>query len=276
LSQRVKLIRMWFRALVLVHGYAFLFWYVFAVQAGIPLPADPMLLMMGALIGDGRYSFGGALFSVLAAALIGDLLWYELGRRKGRSVLALLCKLTLEPDTCVRKAETDFMKRGPMTLLFSKFVPGMSLIATPLAGAIRMPRERFLLADAGGIALWATAYLLAGMLFRHQINDLIILLGLFGQRAGLVVALLLAGFIAWRFFQRRRFRRQLHINRISPEQAFALMNGETEVTFVDLRTPVDIGGTGLKIKGAEIVRPAELRARAHEIPAAHEIILYCT
>ncbi len=265
-----------FRSLVLVHGYAFLFCYVFSVQVGVPLPADPIVLMMGALIGDGRYSFGVVFLVIVAAGLCGDLLWYELGRLKGRSILSLLCKLSLEPDTCVRKAETDFMKRGASTLLFTKFVPGMSLIATPLAGAIRMPRARFLLADAGGIGLWAASYLVAGVVFRHQINDLIILLGLFGRRAGLVLALLLAAFICWKYFQRRRFRRQLHINRISPQQAFELMNSGASLTVVDLRTPADIEGSGLKIKGARIVRPAELRSKSHEIPDSFETILYCT
>ena len=265
-----------FPSLVLLHGYAFLFCYVFAVQAGIPIPSDPIVLMMGALVGDGRYSLGIAFLTVVVAALLGDLIWYELGRSKGRSVLKLLCKLSLEPDTCVRKTETDFLKRGPSTLLFTKFVPGMSLIATPLAGAIRMPRFRFICFDAAGSALWAAAYLLAGMVFRHQINDLILALGLFGRRASLVLALLLTAFIAWRYFQRQRFRRQLRINRIGSQEAFDLMTTRDSVSVIDLRTPSDIETSGLKIKGAQIVRPAELRSNAHQIPASHDIILYCT
>ncbi len=265
-----------FRALVLLHGYAFLFCYVFAVEAGVPVPSDPVVLIMGAAVGDGRYSFGIALLLAMMAVLLGDMLWYELGRWRGRSVLALLCRFSLEPDTCVRKTELGFMKRGAWSLLFIKFVPGMSLISTPLAGAMKMPRWRFLLADAAGSAIWATSYLLVGVFFRREIDEVILTLGLFGRRAGQVLALLLAGYLAWRYFQRWRFRRELRINRIGPQEAFELMQGEQPVIMVDLRTPAEIKRTGHKIQGARILRPAELRSHFEEIPRSHEVILYCT
>lgn len=265
-----------FRSLVLHHGYAFLFCYVFAVQAGLPIPSDPVLLIMGAAIGDGRYGFWIAFLVTMTAALLGDWVWYELGRWRGRSILKLLCKFSLEPDTCVRKTELDFMKRGPWTLLFTKFVPGTSLISTPLAGAIKMPRWRFLLADAAGAALWSTTYLVAGALFHRQIDRVIVLLGLFGRRAGFVLALLLGAFILWRYFQRVRFRRQLRINRMSPQEVFSMMSSDPPPIIVDLRTPAEVERTGQKILGAEVLRPAELRAHFEEIPPDREVILYCT
>jgi membrane protein DedA with SNARE-associated domain len=122
-------------------------------------------------------------------------------------VLTLLCKLSLEPDTCVRKTELGFQKRGAWTLLFAKFVPGMSLLSMPLAGAFRMRRWRFLVTDACGCALWSIAYLLTGKLFHHQIDILVSTLGLYGRRAGLVVFALLAAYVAVKFLQRWRFRR---------------------------------------------------------------------
>lgn len=265
-----------FRALILQHGYAFLFCYVFAVQAGAPIPSDPVLLIMGASVGDGHYSFALALLVAIGAALCGDLLWYELGRWRGRSILKLLCKLSLEPDTCVRQTELGFTRRGAWTLLFTKFVPGTSLLSTPLAGAIRMPRWRFAIADAAGAALWSTAYLAAGVLFHRQIDRVIVLLGLFGRRAGLVLVLLLGAFIAWRYFQRVRFRRQLRIDRMSPEEAFALMSGEPPAILVDLRSPAEVERTGQKIAGAHVLRPAEIREHFAELPAGREVILYCT
>lgn len=258
------------------HGYAFLFCYVLAVQAGVPVPADPVLLIMGASVGYGHYSFGLALLCAVTAAMLGDLLWFELGRRKGRSILSLLCKFAIEPDTCVRKTELGFMRRGAWTFLVSKFVPGMSLISTPLAGAMQMPRWKFLLADAAGSTLWCAAYLGAGVIFRKQIDEIILALGLFGRRAGVVVACLLSGYVAWRFFQRWRFRRQLRINRISPAEAYILMSTGTPVTMVDLRSLAEIERTKLKIQGARIMRPAELRAHFSELPPDHEVILYCT
>ncbi len=265
-----------FRSLVLLHGYAFLFCYVFAVQAGVPIPSDPVLLIMGAAVGDGHYSLALAFIVSVTAALLGDLLWYELGRWRGRSVLKLLCKFSLEPDTCVRKTELAFMKRGAWTLLFTKFVPGTSLISTPLAGAIRMPRWRFLLADAAGAALWSAAYLVTGVLFHRQIDRVIILLGLFGRRAGFVLALLFGAFVAWRYFQRVRFRRQLRINRMSPKETYSMMSNDPPPIIVDLRSPSEVERTGQKIAGARVLRPAELRTHFAEIPQDRFVILYCT
>jgi membrane protein DedA with SNARE-associated domain len=265
-----------FRALILQHGYLFLFCYILAVQAGVPVPADPVLLIMGASIGFGHYSFGIALLCGVGAALLGDLLWFELGRLKGRSILSLLCKFALEPDTCVRKTEVEFMRRGAWTFLLTKFVPGMSLISTPLAGAMRMPRWKFLLADAAGSTLWCSAYLAVGALFRKQIDELILALGLFGRRASLVIAILLSAYIGWRYLQRLRFRRQLRINRVSAAEAYILMSTGTPVTMVDLRSIAEIERTKLKIKGAKIMRPAQLRAHFDEWPKDQEVILYCT
>lgn len=265
------------RSLLLKHGYAFLFCYVFAVQAGAPIPADPLLLIMGALVGDGHYSFWISMLGGVLAAMAGDHLWYELGRRKGSVVLGLLCKLSLEPDSCVRKTELNFARRGAWTLVVAKFVPGMSLVSMPVAGAIRMRRSRFLMADAAGCLLWAGGYLMLGMLFHSQVDALVNLLGLFGKRAGLSALMLIAVYIGLRYLQRWRFLRQLRINRVGPEEAFAILNSEgAAVTIVDLRHPAEIERSGLKIAGALVMRPEELRARSGEIPKEHEIILYCT
>lgn len=265
-----------FRSIILLHGYAFLFCYIFAVQAGVPVPSDPVLLIMGASIGDRHYSFSIALVVSVAAALSGDWLWYELGRWRGRPVLKLLCRFSLEPDTCVRKTELGFMKRGAWTLLFTKFVPGTSLISTPLAGAIRMPRWRFLLADAAGATLWSAAYLTVGILFHRQINAVIALLGLYGRRAGSVLAILLIAFVLWRYLQRVRFRRQLRIGRIGPNEVHSMMSNVPAPLIVDLRSPGEVERTGKKIAGAQVLRPAELRAHFKDILSDREVILYCT
>lgn len=265
-----------FHSLLLRHGYAFLFFYVFCVQAGVPVPADPLLVLMGALVGDGRYSLWLSAIAASAAALAGDTFWYELGRRRGRPVLALLCRLSIEPDTCVRKTEAGFSKRGVWTLLFAKFIPGMSLLSMPLAGASRMPRLRFLLVDAAGCVLWTVTYLLMGKLFHRQIDALSDMLGLFGRRAGVVFCALLAAYILWKFFQRWRLRRELRINRVSPLEAFALIESGDPVTVVDLRNAAEIQEWGLKIRGARILRFEDLRSGSHQIPGGHEVILYCT
>jgi membrane protein DedA with SNARE-associated domain/rhodanese-related sulfurtransferase len=264
------------RNLLLSHGYAFLVAYVFAVQAGLPIPADPLLLIMGAFAGDGRYSLWLSLLSALLAALVADYVWYELGRLRGRKVLALLCKFSLEKDICVQRTESQFLRRGAWTLLFAKFVPGISLLSVPLAGATRMPRWQFFLADMAGCALWSITYLAVGMVFHRQVDEIIVWLGLFGQRAGAIVALLIAAYIAFKLLQRWRFRRELRINRVTAERALEILEDSEEQTLiVDLRHPKEIEQEGFKIAGALILRPDDLQTR-DKIPANQEVILYCS
>lgn len=265
-----------FRYLLLQHGYLFVFGYVLTVGIGLPIPADPLLLLMGALVGDHHYSFMPSLVSAVVGALIGDVVWYEIGRFRGRSVLALLCKVTLEPDTCVRKTESAFAKGGGSALLVAKFVPGMSLLSVSLAGVSKMDYWRFLAADAAGCVLWASAYLVVGQIFHHQVDAVILWLGLFGRRAGLVIAALIGAYVAVKYFQRERFVRKLRINRIQPQDLREMLGSGEPLTIIDLRHPAEVERDGMKIAGALVLRPGELRSRSGEIPRENQIILYCT
>lgn len=265
-----------FRALLLLHGYVFLFGYILAVQAGAPAPADPLLLIMGALSADHFYSPWIAWGGSVLAAMIADLMWFELGRRRGHKVLALICKLSLEPESCIETTEAGYLRRGPWTLLFAKFIPGMNLVSVPLAGAFQMPRSTFILADAGGAALWSGTYLLAGHIFHRQVNQIIQWLGLFGRRAGLIALLIVALYIGIKYLQRWRFRRELRINRLTPEAAMEMILSRRPVTIVDLRRRDEVERVGEKIADALVLRPLDLRSRAHKIPPEHEVILYCS
>jgi membrane protein DedA with SNARE-associated domain len=264
------------RSLLLQHGYLFLFSYVLLVQAGMPLPSDPLLLIMGALAGDHFYSLGLSLGIAVLASLLGDCIWYELGRLRGRSVLGVICRFSLEPDNCVRKTESSFAKRGASALLFAKFVPGMGLVAMSLSGMIRMSRIRFLLFDGAGSMLWAGAYLGAGFVFHREVNAVLLFLGLLGRRAGLIVGLLIGLYLGFKYLQRQLFLRELRINRISAENVLGLIRSGEQPTIVDLRHPAEIEREGVKLPGAVILRPDDLRSRSGEIPRDQEIILYCT
>ena len=265
-----------FRFLFLRHGYLFLFFYILVVTAGLPIPADPVLLLMGAMVGNHRYFLIPALAAVVIPALMGDTLWYQLGRHKGRSILGLLCRLSLEPDTCVRKTEAAFVKRGAGALLFARFLPGMGLISASLAGVSKMQYWRFLLADAAGCTLWGTAYLLLGRIFYRQIDSLIRVLGLFGRRAGIVILTLITLYVLAKYLQRWRFLRKLRINRVTPQEARMLLDGDEPISIVDLRHPAEVQREGMKIAGAIVVRPDDLRSLSHEIPESQQIILYCS
>ncbi len=266
-----------FTQLLLVRGYYFAIFYLLAVGLGFPIPADPVLLIAGALAGDHHYSLVAMFFCALIPSLTADYIWYEVGRAKGNSVLRLLCKLTIEPDTCVRTAESNFTRRGVSTLYFAKFVPGASLISMPMAGVIGMPRRRFLLADSIGCALWVATYMGTGFIFHKYVDSLVSQLGLFGQRAGMVALTLLALFIGFKYLQRWRILHELRVNRISPQTLSELLEAkDNSFTVVDLRHPNEVKRDAFKIPGALVLRPEEIRARAHEIPQGQEIILYCT
>jgi membrane protein DedA with SNARE-associated domain len=266
-----------FTQLLLQHGYLFVFLYVFAVGIGLPIPADPLLLIMGALVGDHHYNLFEAFFAAVIPAILADYIWYEVGRLKGSSVLRLICRVAIEPDTCVRTAETNFTKRGVSTLYIAKFVPGLSLISMPMAGVIGMSRRRFLVADTIGCSLWVGSYMLVGVLFHRYVESLIVQIGLFGKRAGMVVVAFLLIYIGYKYVQRWRILRELRFNRITPDEVRLLLDTSKEaLTIVDLRHPSEVDRDSFKIPGAVVLRPEELRAKAREIPADQEIILYCT
>src|SRR5947209_11820185 len=147
---------------LLHHGYIVLLGWVFAEQMGLPLPSMHLLLAAGALAGTGRLSFFASMFYVMLAAVAATSMRYQLSRRNGSRILQLLCKISLEPDSCVRRTEGIFSKQGARSLLLAKFLPGLSTVAPPLAGIFHMRPRRFLLFDAMGSLLWARSFLCLG------------------------------------------------------------------------------------------------------------------
>jgi membrane protein DedA with SNARE-associated domain/rhodanese-related sulfurtransferase len=261
---------------LLEHAYVVLFLSVSADQLGLPVPSVPVLLAMGALSGSGGFSLAAALPLAVAGCLVGDLSWYELGRRRGRRILKLLCRISLEPDFCIRRAEEAFSRRGPNVLLFSKFVPGLSLVAPPLAAMFRMGIRRFLAWDAAGSLLWAGAFLGAGFLFRVQIERVGTLLLRLGTQVFVLLASALAFYVAWKVALRWRFFRRLRVARITPEELNGKMEAGEDLTVVDLRHPLEFDADRVKVPGALHMLPEELAKRHEEIPRDRDVVLYCT
>ena len=150
---------------LLRHGYVLLFIWVFAEQLGLPVPSIPALLAMGALAGRGEFSYALTLAVGVLAALSSDFIWFELGRHRGHTILSHLCRISLEPDSCVRRTENVFIRYGARSLLVSKFVPGLGTVAAPLAGMFGVRVSRFVLWDASGDLLWAGTFSGLGYLF---------------------------------------------------------------------------------------------------------------
>lgn len=262
-------------AFVLRHGLEFVFLLVFAEQIGLPLPATPVLLAAGALAAGGHLGLGATLAVAVAAAVVADSCWYELGRRRGRAILALLCRVSLEPDSCVRRTQNIFARRGAAALLYAKFVPGLNTAAPPLAGLFGMRWWRFLAWDGAGAALWVGSAVLLGYFFSHQLGEIAELAAGVGHTVAILGGALLL-YLGGKLWQRRRFLRQIEVARITPEELKRKLDAGEDLVVVDLRSSPDFEVDAATLPGALRLLPDEIEARFRELPTDREVVLYCT
>lgn len=258
------------------HGYTVVFGWVLAEQIGLPLPAEPFLLASGGVAGTGRLSLPLILVAASAASLLADTLWYWIGRLAGMRVIGWLCRIALEPDSCVRKTEHTFGTRGARSLIVVKFIPGLNTVAPPLAGVLHMPLGEFVGYSAIGAVVWSTVWVGVGFVFSQQLE----LVASYATRLGdglvvLVVAAVI-GYIGWKFIARQRFLRTIRIARITPEDLKARLDGSEPTIVVDVRDRLDFDREPFIIPGALHLQVEELEARHIEIPRDRDIILYCT
>jgi membrane protein DedA with SNARE-associated domain len=258
------------------HGYIVLLVVVFAEQIGLPVPSPPMLLAAGALAGTGRMSLPLALSLAIFAALLGDLIWYVLGRKRGIRVLQFLCRISLEPDSCVRNTEEIFARHGARSLLVAKFIPGLSTAAPPLAGVFHMKIGKFLSFDTLGSLLWVGVYTGLGYAFSDKLELLAEHGARFGTGLGFLMIAGLAGFVAWKFIKRRRFLRDLRLARITPAELREKMKAGEELVIVDLRHSLSFEADPEYIPGALHIDPEEFDHKQGDIPRDRDVILYCT
>jgi len=254
------------------HGYALLLLWVLVEQSGVPLPSVPLLLISGALIRTGCLHFAFAIACCILAAVTADTIWFQLGRQRGRRVLRFLCRVSIEPDSCVRQTESAFLKYGMSSLLVSKFIPGLNAVAAPLAGNSRGPYWRFLLFDALGTSIWSAAYFAFGYIFSEQLETAMSYAARMGSSLVVLVVALFALWIAWKLLQRRRFLRQLDVARITPEELRDRLNAGEDLAIIDLRRDYSENSD---IPGAIRIPAEELTLRSQEIPQDQEIILVC-
>lgn len=259
----------------LEHDEALLFWLVFLEQLGLPLPALPVLIGAGALAGAGKMSPLAAVGLPIAASLIPDLAWYWLGRVRGGQVLGLLCRISLEPDSCVRKTENMFARHGARSLLVAKFVPGLSTIAPPLAGIVGMSLSRFAFYDGLGALLWAGSCVVFGYLFSAQLEQLAEFLAQTGWSLALVLVGGLAAFVGIKFYQRQKFLRELRMARFTVDELKRRLDAGEPLTVVDVRHKIDVEANPHLIPGAVHMPMEEIDQRHQEIPRDRDIVLYC-
>ena len=263
-------------AYLIHHGYVVLFAWVATEQLALPVPSEPILLAAGVLAGAGLLRLPFIIAVGVAASLLSDVIWYEIGRARGSQVMRLVCRISLEPDSCVRRSENMFARYGAWSLLVAKFVPGLNTVAQPLAGTLRMRRSRFLLVDTLGAFLWIGTYTGLGYFFSDEVERVAAHARYLGSWLFGLVFGGLALYIAVKYIRRQRFIRALRIARITPAEVKRKIDAGQALMIVDLRHSLDFGADPVVIPGAVHMSPEELERRSQDIPRDRDVILYCT
>jgi membrane protein DedA with SNARE-associated domain/rhodanese-related sulfurtransferase len=247
------------------------------LQLGLPLPAYPTLILVGALAARGDHTMPQVMSVAVAASLLADVAWYVAGARVGRRVLRLMCRLSLSPDSCVRQTERIYEHWGAPSLMVAKFVPDFAAVATSMAGVVRTRPAAFLLFDAIGALLWSGAAVLLGWVFRDAVADVLSVLTQAGHWGLLGLGAALTLYIAVKGLQRYRLIRTLRMARVSVDTLHDMLARDARPLVVDVRTSTSHQRG--RIPGAvwidshafdESLRAGGLRERTSD-----EVIVYC-
>jgi membrane protein DedA with SNARE-associated domain/rhodanese-related sulfurtransferase len=258
------------------YGLAIVALNVLLNQIGLPVPVVPTLVLAGAIGASGQQPLGPVFLAAVSACLLADSGWYWVGQKYGIRVLKTLCRISLEPDSCVNETQSQFDRWGVNSLVIAKFVPGWATIAPPLAGAMRIGWGRFIFLSTLAAMLWVGAGLLAGSLFKTQIALLLIHLDRIGSIAFLGALVLLSAYVAFKWWERSRFYKMLRMARISVTELKALIEGGEEPLIIDVRSATARALEPHWIPGALHISLPDVDVHLKDLPRDRDIILYCT
>jgi membrane protein DedA with SNARE-associated domain/rhodanese-related sulfurtransferase len=258
------------------HGQLVIFLVVFLEQAGLPLPALPFLLSAGALSATGKFNpFLGTGFTMLAC-VIANLLWFYLGRYRGTQVLGFLCRLSLEPDSCVRRTQNVFTRYGLRGLLISKFVPGLNTVSSPLAAMAGIPVSVFLFVDAVGSLLYGACFIAIGYFFSSQIEQILAAMSHIGGSAVALMVGLVALYIAYKYWQRQRLLKELRTARITVAELRQKQDDGENLVILDLRPAAELKLDSSVIRGAVHVEMHKIEDWSRTMEHDRDIVVYCS
>ena len=265
-------------ALLGQHGYALLFGILLAESVGFPFPAAIALVAAGAGIASHALSGIWVLIAALIALTLGDTWQFWLGRYTGWGLLAFLCRVSMNPETCMLRSAESFYKRGKTTLLFSKFIPGINTMAAPLAGSMKMPFLQFLQLDFAGSVLYAVTYLLVGYIFRDFLAAILQGFQTAGRAMEILLIVAVIAYIGYRVMKFLEYRSYDVVPRVHVEELAArIAAGEGDkIQIVDVRSHgyYDIGAE--RIYGSIRIEPNNLDEEIKNLPKDKDIYLYCT
>ncbi|HEX4770525.1 MAG TPA: VTT domain-containing protein [Bryobacteraceae bacterium] len=260
------------------HGYLILFAIVLAEAIGLPVPAALALLIAGGSSAKGSLHFGGVLLTSCSALLIGDAVLFVLGRSTGWWLLAVLCRLSLHPDSCILRSAQSFHRYGRTVLVFVKFVPGINTLAAPLAGSMNMRFERFFLIDVAGALLYALAWSGAGFLFSDVLAPLTKGYETGGRLLVSLVSFAIAIYFIYRIWLLLKSGRLSYVPRVSASEIARRLYSDLhdDMVVFDVRSHGYYSTKAIRIKGSSRIDPNLLVEQVESLPKDKEIVLYCT
>jgi len=260
------------------HGYILVFFVVLAEALGMPVPAALALVAGGAAAAAGVLHLSTLILLAVAAMLIGDSFLFVLGRYMGWALLGFLCKLSVNPETCILRSAESFYKRGKATLLFAKFIPGINTMAPPLAGSMKMRPDIFLRLDVVGASLYAIVYIAVGYLFRDVLASLAHGFQTAGRAVESVTVIALIGYAGYRVWLYRKHVIYRVVPRVQVEELARRLASEDKdkILLMDVRSHGYYDAGAARIKGSIRLEPNNIAEEVKILPKDKDIYVYCT
>ncbi|MTV40618.1 VTT domain-containing protein [Duganella radicis] len=257
------------------YGVLIVFGIVLVEQIGLPIPAFPILIVAGAMSVDGDTHWPAVLGVAMVACLISDYFWFRAGRYYGKRILKLLCKISLSPDYCVSQTEDNFNRWGPKALIVAKFIPGFNTIAPPLAGAMGTRTGVFVGFSVLGGLVWSGAGIAIGAFFHTSVDQVLDILSTMGTTALIVLGVLLALFVAFKYVERKRFRQSVEVERITIEDFKKLLEQGKQPVLIDARS-VTAQMLDPAVPGALLFNGGDPATGISGLDKGSHIIVYCS
>lgn len=258
--------------LIARYGLWLVFLNIFGQALGLPLPAYPTLIVTAS-----TSLFPATQIVALAvfAALLGDALWFLAGRRYGHHILRLMCRLSISPDTCVSRTEGAMGRHGVRVLMFARFVPGLSALSVPMAGALGVSWRTFLMYDAIGTVLWSGVAVALGVAFASHIVAVLDTFDTLGRGVLWLIVLVFALYLLNRWLNRYRLLRSLRMARIGAQTLEAWMKDDVAPVVIDVRSAARRAVDPFTIPGALAVAPNEIAEKLRDVPRDRRIVVFC-
>lgn len=265
-------------SLVARHGYGLVFVFVFAEAIGLPVPAALALVAAGAAVGSHVLRAPLVLVAALMGTLLGDILLFVLGKYSGWGLLGFLCRLSASPETCILRSAESFYKRGKLTLIFAKFVPGINTMAPPLAGSMRMRLGQFLRFDALGSMLYVGTYIALGYLGRDFLRTITRGVETAGHAIGEVLLVAAIVYIGYRIWMFRKYRLDRVVPRVQVKELIEKLASEegNRIILADVRSHGYYDAAAERIRGSIRIEPNNLEEELKGFPREKDVYLYCT